>query len=79
MAFGEWMEAQGHDGNAMVLRYHQGFGSSGGGNIAAAGGIHFWKTFLAPSPLDIHSMVMKAVGDWPIGLTIYTLLLLMVK
>ena len=47
----------------MVSRYHPGFGSSGGGNIAAAGGIHFWKTFFAPSPLDIHHMVMKAVGD----------------
>ena len=31
---------------------------------------HDWKTFLAPRALDIHSMVMKAVGDWPIGLAI---------
>ena len=39
------MEAQGYDGNAMVLEYHLGFGSSGGRKVVAAGGItekYFW-------------------------------------
>ena len=33
------MEAQGHDGNAMVSGYYPGFGSSGGGKVAAVGGM----------------------------------------
>ena len=66
------MEVQGHDGNATVSGYHPGFGSSGGGKVAAAGGLT-GKTYLVPRPLDIHLMVMKAVGDQPIGLAIYTL------
>ena len=32
-----------------------------------------WKAFLAPRPLDMHLLIMKAVGDWPTGLAIYTL------
>ena len=32
------MEAEGHDGNAMVSGYYPGFGSSGGGKVAAVGG-----------------------------------------
>ena len=39
------MEAQGHDGNAMVSGYFPGFGSSGGEKVVAVGGIagkHFW-------------------------------------
>ena len=64
------MEAQGHDGNAMVSGCHLGFGSSSGGKVAAAGSItgkHFWHQ----GPYTSH--VMKAVGDQPMGLAIYTL------
>ena len=32
------MEAEGHDGNGMVSGYYPGFGSSGGGKVAAVGG-----------------------------------------
>ena len=39
------MEAQGHDGNAMVLGNRPGFGPPGGGKVVAVVGItgkHFW-------------------------------------
>ena len=39
------MEAQGHDGNAMVSGCHLGFGSSGGEKVVAVADItekHFW-------------------------------------
>ena len=43
-----------------ILRWGKGSGSGDCG----------WKAFVAPRPLDIHHMVTKAVGDWPIGLAI---------
>lgn len=33
-----------------------------------------WKAFVEPRPLDIHHMVTKSVGDWPIRLAIYIVL-----
>ena len=56
-----------HVGNAMVPESHPGFGSHCGGS---GSGRHNWKTYLAPRPLDIHHMVMMALGDQPIGLAI---------
>ena len=46
--------------------------------VGESSGGHEWRTFLVPRPLDTCHMV-KAVGDQPIGLAIYTLFTLTIK
>ena len=64
----------------MTMAWHQdtpGAWTTWWGKGSSSGG-HEWRTFSVPRPLDIRHMV-KAVGDQPIGLAIYTLFTLMIK